>query len=204
MFFVILGLAFHFLNMVRFKKLCDCFNCHEGGIVMDAIRYPIGPFDATKMISDVQFKEAVESIRHFPKRLRQVIDQLTEADFKKTYRPGSWNVQQLIHHLADAQIHYYIRCKVAATENMPNVSTFDENAWAPLADTNLSPDVSLSIIASINMRLTTFLDSLPINDIYRTIQHPDKGAVTIAQLVAMADWHCNHHLAHIQLAVKSF
>ncbi|MER1999377.1 MAG: YfiT family bacillithiol transferase [Lysinibacillus sp.] len=170
---------------------------------MDAIRYPIGPFDVATTISDLQFKEAVESIRHYPKRLRQVMDQLTDADLLKTYRPGSWTVQQLIHHLADSQIHYYIRCKVAATEDSPTVSTFDENLWATLADTTLPPDASLSVIASINMRLTTFLDSLSVNAIYRTIQHPEKGALTIAQLVAMADWHCNHHLAHIQLAVKS-
>lgn len=170
---------------------------------MEAIRYPIGPFDGTKQVTDVEFKEAVESLRRFPKRLRQVIDQLSDEDLKKTYRPGSWTIQQLIHHVADSQIHYYIRCKVAATENNPSVSTFNENDWAILKDTTLPPDVSLSIIAGITMRLTTFLDSLPTNDIYRAIQHPEKGELPIAQIVSMAAWHCEHHLAHIQLAIKS-
>ena len=170
---------------------------------MDTIRYPIGPFDATATISDLQFKEIVNSMRQFPKRLRQTIDQLSEADYKKTYRDGSWNVLQLIHHLADSQIFYYSRCKVAATENSPTVSTFDENLWATLADTTLPAEASLSLLASINLRLTTFLDSLSVNDIYRKVIHPEKGEITIAHLAAMADWHCKHHLAHIQLAIKA-
>ena len=169
---------------------------------MDAIRYPIGQPDVTATISEVQFKEAVDSMRQFPKRLRQVMDQLTEADFKKTYREGSWTVLQLIHHVADAQLFYYTRCKVAATENHPTVSTFDENEWATLADTTLPADVSLSMIANINMRLTTFLDSLNSDAIYRTLHHPYRGAVSLATLVTLADLHCNHHLLHIQIAVK--
>ena len=170
---------------------------------MNSVRYPIGQFELTAPVSDLEVKEAIDTLRRFPKKLRQVVDQLTDADFHKTYRPNSWTVQQLIHHLADAQIHYYIRCKAAITENAPTVSTFDENAWAVLSDTELRPDVSLSIIASINMRLTQFLDNLDVTDIYRTVNHPEKGELPISQLIAMAAWHCEHHLAHIQLAIKT-
>lgn len=170
---------------------------------MDSIRYPIGQFDSTAIITDLQVKEATDILRRFPKKLRQVVEKLSDSDFSKTYREGSWTIQQLIHHLADAQIHYYIRCKAAITENSPTVSTFDENSWAVLSDTELRPDVSLSIIASINMRLTHLLDQLPANDFYRTVQHPEKGEVPVAQLVALAAWHCEHHFAHIQLAIKS-
>ena len=169
---------------------------------MDATRYPIGQFNMVEPVTDTQYKEAVETLRRFPKKLRLTIDQLSEEDLKKTYREGSWSVQQLIHHLADSHIHYYIRSKVALTENTPTVSTFNENDWAILADTDLRPDVSLSIIASITMRWTTFLDSLSVTDTHSKLMHPEKGALTITQIVAMAAWHCEHHFAHIQLAIK--
>jgi hypothetical protein len=35
------------------------------------------------------------------------------------------------------------------------------------------------------------------SDFGRTLYHPERGVLTLDQMLAMYAWHSNHHLAHI-------
>lgn len=169
---------------------------------MEHLQYPIGRYEQPESISFEQYQELVKAIRNFPKKLREALDNANSAnDYQKTYRVGSWNVQQLVHHIADAQMNFYIRSKLAYTEKDIRFSYFDENLWAVLDDTLLPPDVSLQIIAGVNMRWSTFLHSINSKQINQTVISPDGEELSIAAIAHKAVWHCDHHLAHIQLAL---
>jgi hypothetical protein len=69
------------------------------------------------------------------------------------YRPGGWTVRQVVHHLADSHMNSYIRFKLALTEELPTIKTYEEAKWAELSDgANMPVGVSLQLLDSLHLR----------------------------------------------------
>ena len=114
------------------------------------------------------------------------------------YREGGWTVRALAYHVPDSHMNAYISCKLALTEDTPTIKTYDEAAWARLKDSELTPvEVSLMLLECIHTRWVTLLRSLGEQDFQRQLKHPELGAMSVDGLVALYDWHGNHHLAHV-------
>ena len=58
-------------------------------------------------MSKKRFEFHKKKITDYPNILEEEIKDYTIADLKKSYRPGGWQVAQIIHHLADSHTHNY-------------------------------------------------------------------------------------------------
>lgn len=170
---------------------------------MDNQRYPIGQFELPEAIKAQEIQQWIEDIQTFPVRLKETTADLTEEQLAATYREGSWTVKQLVHHMADSHLHFFIRCKLALTEENPQVKTFDENRWVLLADSDMPIESSLSILAGLHSRGVELFRSLSEGGVSLTFSHPETGATSIAETIAKWAWHGNHHLAHIENAIRA-
>ncbi|RUL53564.1 YfiT family bacillithiol transferase [Lysinibacillus antri] len=169
---------------------------------MSNMKYPIGQFEAPTYITREQLNGWITDISNYPDQLMKVVGNIKEDDLNRTYREGAWTIKQLVHHIADAQLNYYMRIKLALTENNPTIKPFEENEWAQLPDTELPIAASLKMIAGMNERLAYLLQSIT-DDQFKTIfTHPIVGIQTIQETIAFCVWHTNHHLAHIKNALK--
>ena len=162
---------------------------------LEELRYPIGRFSAPAVTSSRA--EQIETLRLFPLLLRAAVFDFNDAQLDTPYREGGWTVRRLVHHIADSHANAYIRLKLALTEDNPTIKLYDEAAWATLADSSLPVDPSLAIVEGIHARFVALLKSLPEAAFERTFQHPERGPMTVAGLLAHYDWHARHHLAHI-------
>ena len=87
-----------------------------------------------------------------------------------TYRPGGWTVKQVIHHCADSHMTAYIRFKLAATEILPVINSYDETQWATFADGNDDDiEASILIIEGVHKRWVQFLKSATALDFKKEI-----------------------------------
>jgi hypothetical protein len=165
---------------------------------LDNLRYPIGRFSPpASSVAGIRTAH-IQTVRLLPERLRAAVAGLTDAQLDTPYREGGWTVRQVVHHIADSHANAYIRCKLALTEDWPVVKTYDEAAWANLADSRLLPvDVSLSLIAALHYRWAALLESLSDEDFQKGYEHPEYGRSNLARALAMYDWHSRHHTAHI-------
>src|SRR3546814_14267432 len=101
----------------------------------DPVRYPIGPFKKGEQYSPEEINSMITSIEEAPDRIRSLVEKLTPEDLEKTYRTGSWNVRQLVHHLADIQLLHLLRMKKALTEpDYREVTLIDMAGWAATPD----------------------------------------------------------------------
>ena len=66
---------------------------------LEKLKYPLGKYRAPELISQPILNDWILQIAQLPKDLRTLTVNLSEGDLKKTYRPGGWNVKQLIHHI---------------------------------------------------------------------------------------------------------
>ena len=114
------------------------------------------------------------------------------------YREGGWTVRQVIHHLPDSHLNSYIRFKLALTENEPTIKPYQEDRWAELADSRVTPiETSLSLLDSLHQRWILLLRSFTAADWKKTFRHPELGVLTLDKTVALYAWHGKHHVAHI-------
>jgi hypothetical protein len=161
---------------------------------LDELRYPVGRFDAAAAGSRA---DQIETLRQLPGALRQAVAGLDDAQLDTPYREGGWTVRQVVHHYADSHANSYIRVKLALTEDAPTITAYDEAAWARLADSRMPVEVSLPFIEAVHVRLVALLESMSEADYARTFVHPERGAVTLANNLALYAWHSRHHVAHI-------
>lgn len=165
---------------------------------MSDLRYPIGRFAADPDVTEEKRRRWIGEIADAPDRLRAAVDRLSAEQLDTPYRPGGWTVRQVVHHLPDSHLDAYLRFKLALTEAEPTVKTYDEAAWAELADGQTAPvEVSLALLESLHRRWVLVLRSLSPLDFARTFRHPEGRTVTLNCHLHQYAWHGRHHVAHI-------
>lgn len=138
-----------------------------------------------------------------PARYKTLLAGLSEADLARTYRQGSWTVKQLIHHVADLHLLNYLRIKKLLTEEEPIATVIDMNAWAAQADATSAPvSSSLLMLEGINDRFIFLLKKIDSQVFEKSFYHPvRKIHLSMKQVLYMAVWHLEHHMAHMHIAL---
>jgi DinB family protein len=173
---------------------------------LDALRYPVGRFERlTNVPLDTATRRAhIDMLEQTPARIRALVGGLSEAQLDTPYRPGGWTIRQVIHHVPDSHMNAYIRMKMAVTEELPAIKTYQEQLWAELPDEKSGPpEMSLVLLEALHVRWVAFLRVLPERDFGRAYTHPESGAMTVDEALAMYAWHCRHHTGHIEAALAS-
>lgn len=166
---------------------------------VEDLMYPIGRFVPAIKYSPDNLASWISGIRSAPLLFDYSIQNLDEAHLNATYRPGGWNIMQVIHHVADSHMNAYIRLKLALTEQAPSISPYDENLWAELPDVTLVPvNVSVTLLYALHNRWATLLEHLKEEDWVRTYYHPaNKEYMPIWQMTNQYSWHGMHHAEQI-------
>src|SRR5690606_35566685 len=163
---------------------------------------PIGKLQVPEKVTSENIQEWLKEIETYTMRLRETVDSLNDEELSRTYRDGSWNVRQLVHHIADSQSNMYQRLKLALTDENPTVPGFDEEKWAVQPDTNLPIESSIKMLEGINERIVSLGQSLTEEQLDRVFTHETNGDIKVSKKVAKLAWHEEHHLEHIKIALS--
>ncbi len=165
---------------------------------LEALRYPVGRLEIGGPLDEGRRRDLISDLEAFPARLRATVEGLTKEQLDTPYRPGGWTVRQVVHHLPDSHLNSYVRFKLAATEDDPEIRTYQEALWAECTEARVGPiEMSLDLVASLHARWCAFLRSLPPEAWSRTFRHPEWGSVSLDASLQLYAWHCRHHLAHV-------
>jgi uncharacterized damage-inducible protein DinB len=172
---------------------------------MEHLKYPIGRFNWPETTTPTMVKDWIATIEAQPAKYDQLISGLSEEELNLTYRPGGWTIRQVMHHVVDSHINSFVRFKWTLTEDNPTIKAYYEDRWATLEDYKQTPViVSLSLLKVLHLRWVTLLKSLTPTQLKRTFVHPENGkTIRLDQLISLYAWHGNHHIGHIELALKN-
>jgi hypothetical protein len=174
---------------------------------LEHLKYPIGKFDWNK--TDWQLEELlgdVVSIQSLPGDLAKLLNGITPKVLAKTYRPGGWTIQQIVHHLADSHMNAWVRTKTTLAADNPTIHPYDENIWAAEVDYTFNYEASYILLVGLHQRWSLLLlECLKKPELLlRKWTHTGHNKTfTFAQLIAQYAWHGRQHLAHIKLALES-
>jgi hypothetical protein len=168
------------------------------------LRYPIGKFERPAApLTPATREAAIAAIAQTPANLKGLVAGLNTRQLETTYRPGGWTIRQVVNHVPDSHMNAYIRTKLAVTAESPRINVYDEVQWAEMEDGRHGPpEVSLALLEALHVRWTTFLRHLAADGWRKTYVHPELGAVTLDEAVALYAWHGRHHTAHVRQALE--
>lgn len=164
---------------------------------MTDLRYPIGNFALPGELSPSDRRSAIDDLVQAPAQLRTAVDGLSSHQLDTQYRPGGWTVRQVVHHVPDSHLNSYVRLKLALTEDVPTIRTYDEARWAELPDAAGPIEMSLSLLEHVHDRWVYLWNRLTDEQWRRQLWHPDLGNMRVDELLAYYAWHGKHHVGHI-------
>lgn len=149
-------------------------------------------------INDTERKEKISKIESLPLLAERAVRGLSEQQLDTPYRLNGWTVRQVIHHLADSHMNAFIRTKLILTEENPTLKTYEQENWAQTPDACVLPvESSLNILRGLHERWARLLASSKGNEWQRTAMHPEKGLMTLDDIVALYARHGENHVAQI-------
>jgi hypothetical protein len=166
---------------------------------LEQLQYPVGRYQKPEINTPALREEWMAVLAALPSWLDACIENLDEAQLHVPYREGGWNIQQVVHHLADSHMNAFVRLKLALTEENPTVKPYSEQAWADLPDTQGVPvNISVTLLHALHRRMVYLLRFMQPSDWERTYYHPEhQRNFPVWEMVAMYAWHSRHHTAHI-------
>ena len=167
------------------------------------LKFPIGEFVKPEIITKQHINKWITSIEALPQSIISVTKNLSEVELNFKYRPKGWTIKQVVHHFADSHINSLLRFKLALTEDIPTIKPYFEDRFAELKDYSEPIDDAIIILKGVHKKLGVLLKNLSQEELKLEFVHPEHGKhFTLEETIGVYAWHSNHHLAHIEQALK--
>jgi len=165
---------------------------------MESLQYPIGKYIYDSNVTPEKRDACIRDFESLPRKLREAVAGLAEAQLDTPYREGGWTVRQLVHHLADSHMNGFIRSKLALAEETPVIKPYNQDDWVKTGDVaGLAVEPSLTLLDGLQVRWARLFAALRPADFQRTFNHPEMGIQTLDMQLQHYGWHGRHHVAHI-------
>jgi hypothetical protein len=116
-------------------------------------------------------------------------------------KDGEWSAAFVIHHIADAEIQFGVRYSNALCEDNPAIVPFDEEKFPiGLQYDKRSVTNSLNALAATHELNNEILKNDSAADWDRISTHPQRGAVTLLQVVTLGANHIESHIEQLKKA----
>ena len=134
-----------------------------------------------------------------PAQLREAVDHLPAEALDFRPAPGSWTLREVVVHVAEAELHGYLRARFAMAQEGVTVLPFEQDAWvSSFAGADQPLDEVLDLFRLLREMLARQLRALPEPAWSRSVHHPQmEGPLTLEALLARYENHLKVHLAQI-------
>jgi hypothetical protein len=160
---------------------------------------PAGPYVSNPKPTELERAAMIGVLKQFPTKLRAAMQGLSAEQLKTKYR--NWTLQQIVNHLADSHINAYVRFKLTMTESQPTIKPYNESRWSALEEPQTTDVfISLQLLDALHHRWLRLIENMHEKDFEHSYYHPEyKTVVTLGEALGVYAWHCQHHLAQIEL-----
>jgi hypothetical protein len=116
-------------------------------------------------------------------------------------RPAAdvWSPAEVAAHLADSELFFGTWLRLILTAERPHLEGFDESRLAQRAAyRDWPPLLALSRLRTRRLENLELFESCSAEELGRAGRHPQRGVVTVADLVALTLAHDTTHVGHIR------
>lgn len=140
-------------------------------------------------------EDPVAAMAGFPTELGRLVDRLSARELETTPRPGEWSAKEVVAHLAETEVAFGWRLRTMIADDQPTLAPYDQNAWAAaLIYQGYSAQRALRLFEVLREAHCSLLMALESGAWERTGLHPERGEITVRELV---DHRAHHDLQHL-------
>jgi uncharacterized damage-inducible protein DinB len=120
----------------------------------------------------------------------------SDADFERSYAAGKWTARQILVHLAQCELAFGSRARLALTTPNYTSQAFDQDLWMN-REATLGARAALDALVGVGAMNAAFFAALSPSDRATTFTHPEYGPISIDWLIHQMAGHQLHHLRQL-------
>ena len=133
-----------------------------------------------------------------------VVRSIGANDISRISKEGEWSAAFVIHHMADADMHFATRFLHILTVDKPAIVPFDEDVYPDrLKYSARDAHDSLASILGLHKVIGNILSLVDDSDWKRVGIHSEKGEVTLADVLTLASNHTKSHIGQLQEIISN-
>jgi uncharacterized damage-inducible protein DinB len=144
---------------------------------------------------DLGDRDPIEAIRA-TLGLFRAFSSWSGPDFERAYAPGKWSARQVLVHLAQMELAFGSRARLALTTPNYIAQSFDQDRWMA-RESALGGREALDALLAVGTMNAALFASLSAADRQTTFTHPEYGAISIDWLIHQTAGHQIHHLRQL-------
>ena len=159
---------------------------------------PIERWKDNPYAADLGDMDVMTALTDGAARLHAIVEQLTPAQMASSYAPGKWTAAQLFVHLAQCEVVFGERVRMALSQEGYIVQPFDQDAWL-LREAGTDGRIAFwAYYAMRHLNLQLF-STLSTEDRRRSFTHPERGPMIVEWILESLAGHERHHLPHFAI-----
>src|SRR5687768_6200690 len=132
-------------------------------------------------------------------KTRAAVSRFRPQDFERSHAPGKWTARELLIHLAHGEIVFGTRVRFALTSDNYVVQPFDQDAWMTLDQKGLDGQAALALFSFSRAFNLGLFKRLSKDERAKTFTHPERGQISVEDILIMTAGHELHHLAQLEV-----
>lgn len=129
---------------------------------------------------------------------------LPEAIARRPEKPGKWSVTEVVQHLADTEMIYGVRTRMALSEDRPPIPGYDQDRWASLFRYRDAPlERALAQLSSLRAANLEVWRRLGPAELARVGIHSERGEESVELMLRMIAAHDLVHRGQIERILKA-
>ena len=154
------------------------------------------------MIGSEMSIEVIADFRNSGEQFVKIAKSISSEKLHKSPANDEWSPANIIHHMADAEAHFYIRYLRVLTENLPTTEFFDEDVYPELLHyEKRDVNASIALIESIRASSVSLFNNFKEEDWERKGITSDGKEFVLIALIKKARSHINDHSNQLSSAL---
>jgi hypothetical protein len=151
----------------------------------------------TPYTPDLGDRDPLIAIRDTVDRVRALMSGWTDDHFERSYRPGKWSARQILTHLAQTELAFGTRARMALSTPGYVAQAFDQDTWID-RDARLSGPQAVDAFVALARMNGLMYEGLSAADRATPLSHPEYGPLTVDWIIHQAAGHQIHHLKQLE------
>ena len=148
--------------------------------------------------------EVIAEFRNSGNRFIEIAKSASSEKLHRSAQNDEWSPANIIHHIADAEAHFYIRYLRLLTENVPTTEFFDEEVYPELFHyEKRDVNASIALIEGIRAASISLFGNFNEEDWQRKGLTPDGKEFVLIAAIKKARTHINDHANQLSTALQA-
>jgi hypothetical protein len=145
--------------------------------------------------------DPVALLESTPPRIAALVHGWAPATWARSYADGKWSAAQLVLHLAQDEVGWSSRVRLALSVPGYGPQAYDGADWVAL-ESPTEPGIALDAFLALRRFNLILYRRITAEQRNRPVAHPEFGTISVDWILRVLAGHDLHHLAHLQAIAK--